>query len=186
MTGYAGSWDYVRTPQSPQKAPHIPLKNRFRLPWKSSVRVPSNSSQHAQNSCERVGLCFSVGYVWIGVGFTGTLGFAFLCRISSYQFQLAMYVLCMSNVCYVAYLAVLRIQISFILVSRIRFNDTDPDPGSKKSAKIKENFHKNQPKSLEYHKLFSKLLNFCLLTNIYPINKKTDHISEKHIFFYRK
>ena len=60
--------------------------------------------------------------------------------------------------------------IRFILVSRIRirirFNETDPDPdpGSKKSAKIMENFNKNQQKSLEYHTFFSKLLNLCLLT----------------------
>ena len=38
-----------------------------------------------------------------------------------------------------------------VLRIRIRFNETDPDPGSKNSAKIMENFHKNQPKSLEYH-----------------------------------
>ena len=48
--------------------------------------------------------------------------------------------------------------IRFILVSwiRIRFNETDPDPdpGSKKSAKIMENFNKNQQKSLEYHTFF--------------------------------
>ena len=56
--------------------------------------------------------------------------------------------------------AVLRIRIRFILVSRIwiriRFNETDldPDPGSKKSAKIMENFHENQRKSLEYHTFF--------------------------------
>ena len=54
--------------------------------------------------------------------------------------------------------------IRFILVSRIRFNETDLDPGSKKSAKIMENFNKNQQKSLEYHTFFSKLLNLCLLT----------------------
>ena len=38
--------------------------------------------------------------------------------------------------------------IRFILVSRIRifFHETDPDPGSKKSAKIMETFHKNQQK----------------------------------------
>ena len=47
--------------------------------------------------------------------------------------------------------SVFRIRILFILVSRIRirFNETDPDPGSQKSAKIRENFHKSQPKSLE-------------------------------------
>ena len=54
--------------------------------------------------------------------------------------------------------------IRFILVSRIRFNETDPDAGSQKSAKIMEYFHKNQPKSLEYHTFFSKLLNLCLQT----------------------
>ena len=38
--------------------------------------------------------------------------------------------------------------IRFILVSRIRirFKETNPDPGSKKSAKIMENFHQNQSK----------------------------------------
>ena len=49
-----------------------------------------------------------------------------------------------------------------------------------------ENFPQNQPKSLEYHTFFSKLLNLCLLTNIYPINNKTDHISEKYIFLRKK
>ena len=51
----------------------------------------------------------------------------------------------------IPYIAVLRIR--FILVSRIRFNEMDPDPdsGSKKSVKIMENFNKNPPKSLEYH-----------------------------------
>ena len=34
------------------------------------------------------------------------------------------------------------------------FGQPDPDPGSKKSAKISENVHKNQPKSLEYHVFF--------------------------------
>ena len=56
--------------------------------------------------------------------------------------------------------------ICFILVSliRIRFNKTDPDPGSKRSAKIMENVHENQRKFKEYHTFFSKLLNLCLLT----------------------
>ena len=56
--------------------------------------------------------------------------------------------------------------IRLIFVSRIRIqlNETDPDPGGKKSAKIMENFNKNQQKSLEYHTFFSKLLNLCLLT----------------------
>ena len=52
----------------------------------------------------------------------------------------------------------------FAPVFRIRFNETDPDPGSKKLAKIMENLNKNQQKSLEYHTSFSKLLNVCLLT----------------------
>ena len=51
-------------------------------------------------------------------------------------------------------LLVTVLRIRFILVSRIRFNETDPDPGSKKSVKIMENFHENQPKSLEYHTFF--------------------------------
>ena len=82
----------------------------------------------------------------------------------------------------------IHIWIRFILVSRIRIriNETDPDPGSKKSAKIMENFNKNQQKSLEYHTFFSKLLNSCLLTDIYSINNRTDHISEKYIFYRKK
>ena len=37
--------------------------------------------------------------------------------------------------------------IRFILISRIRIRFNETDPGSKKSAKIMENFHKNQRKS---------------------------------------
>ena len=46
--------------------------------------------------------------------------------------------------------------IRFILVSRIRIRFKDTDPLSKKSDKIMENFHKNQPKSQEYHTFFRK------------------------------
>ena len=48
--------------------------------------------------------------------------------------------------------------IRFILVSRIRirFNETDPDPGSKNSAKIMENFNKNHYNIIN----FLKLLNY--------------------------
>ena len=68
---------------------------------------------------------------------------------------------------------------------RIRFNETDP--GSKKSGKIMENFHKNQPESLEYHTLFLKLLQLMFTDiDIYSINNKTDHISEKYIFYKKK
>ena len=65
MTGYAGSWDYVETTQFPQKTPHIPLKTVPDPSHNSSVRVTftSNSSQPAENSYERVGVWFSVGYV---------------------------------------------------------------------------------------------------------------------------
>ena len=40
------------------------------------------------------------------------------------------------------------------------FHETDPetDPGSKKSAKIMENFHKNQPKTQEYHTFFENII----------------------------
>ena len=49
------------------------------------------------------------------------------------------------------------------------------------------NFHKNQPKSLEYPTFFFKTLNLMFTdTNIYPINNKTDHISEKYIFHRKK
>ena len=70
----------------------------------------------------------------------------------------------------------------------------DPDPfgpvsfwsagsGWQKSAKIMENFHKNQPKLLEYHKFFFKTIKLVFTDiNISPINYKTDHISEKYIF----
>ena len=36
------------------------------------------------------------------------------------------------------------------------FGQHDPDPGSKKSAKIMENIHQNQPKSQEYHTFFQE------------------------------
>ena len=64
------------------------------------------------------------------------------------------------------------------------FGQPDPDPGSNKSAKIMENFHKNQPKSLEYHTFFFFKTIKLMFTdiNIYSINNKTDHISEKYIF----
>ena len=45
------------------------------------------------------------------------------------------------------------------------------DTGSKKSVKIMENFHKNQPKSLEYHTFFFKTIKLMFADiNIYPIN----------------
>ena len=81
----------------------------------------------------------------------------------------------------------LRIRIRFILVSRIRFNETDPDPGSKKSAKIMESFHKNPPKSLEYHTFFFKTIKLMFTDiNIHPKNNKMDHILEKYIFLKKK
>ena len=45
-----------------------------------------------------------------------------------------------------------------------------------------ENFHKNQPKSLEYHKFFKNIKLLFTDINIYTMNNKTDHISEKNIF----
>ena len=84
----------------------------------------------------------------------------------------------------------LRIQIS---LDPFHFGQPDPDPFnetdqvSKKSAKFIENFHKNQPKSKEYHTFLSKILNLCLTgINIYPINIKTDHFWEKYIFGRKK
>ena len=79
--------------------------------------------------------------------------------------------------------------IRFILVSRIRirFVETDPHPGSIKSAKIMENFHINQLKSLEYHTFFFKTIKLMITDiNIYPINNKTDHISEEYNFHIKK
>ena len=50
-----------------------------------------------------------------------------------------------------------------------------------------ENFHKNRPESLEYHTLFFRNIKL-MFTDIkfYPINNKTDHISEKYIFIEKK
>ena len=42
------------------------------------------------------------------------------------------------------------------------FHFGQPDPGSKKSEKIMENFHENQPKSLEYHKKSKTKLIFLI------------------------
>ena len=68
---------------------------------------------------------------------------------------------------------------------RIRFNETDP--GSKKSGKIMENFHKNQPESLEYHTFVFKTIKLMFTDiKIFPINNETDHISEKFIFYRKK
>ena len=56
-----------------------------------------------------------------------------------------------------------------IRLDPIHFGQPDPDPfhetdpASKKSAKIMENFHKNQPKPQEYHTFFFK--NIKLLFN---------------------
>ena len=69
MMGYAGSRDYVGTPQSPQKIQYIsthPTKKQtptLSLWVLCGLLVTSNSSQPAQNSCERVGVCFSLGCV---------------------------------------------------------------------------------------------------------------------------
>ena len=49
-----------------------------------------------------------------------------------------------------------------------------------------ENFDKNQPKSLEYHTFFKTIKLMFTDINIYPINNKTDHISEKYIFYRKK
>ena len=75
-----------------------------------------------------------------------------------------------TNAIYVKYK--LSRQNSKLLSSSKRLlNETDP--GSKQSAKIVENFY--------------IILNLCLLDmNIYPINNKTDHFSNKNVFFYRK
>ena len=48
------------------------------------------------------------------------------------------------------------------------------------------NFHKNQPKSLEYHISFFKTIQLMFTyIIIYPLKNKTDHISEKYISFHR-
>ena len=69
-----------------------------------------------------------------------------------------------------------------IRLDPFHFGQPDPDPGSKKSAKIKKNFNKNQQKSLEYHTFFKLMFTDI---NIYSMNNKTDHISETYIL-YRK
>ena len=62
LTGYAGYRDYVGTPQPPQKTPHRSTHPTEKQTPTLSPRVPcellvvQNSSQPAQNSCERVGV----------------------------------------------------------------------------------------------------------------------------------
>ena len=69
MTGYAGSRDYVGIPQSSQKISHISTHPTEKIDSDPLARVlcgllvTSNSTQPAQNSCERVGVCFLVGCV---------------------------------------------------------------------------------------------------------------------------
>ena len=52
------------------------------------------------------------------------------------------------------------------------------DPGGKKSAKIMENFHENH--TINFFKTIKLMFTDI---NIYPINNKTDHISEKYWYF---
>ena len=59
------------------------------------------------------------------------------------------------------------------------FGQPHPDPGGKKSAKIMENFHENHKNTIIFFKTIKLMLTDI---NIYPINNKTDHISEKYIF----
>ena len=68
-----------------------------------------------------------------------------------------------------------------ILVSRIRFNETDL--GTKKSAKIMENFNKN-PQKNHQNPSFSKLLNYVYWHKYSSINNKPDHISKKYLFIF--
>ena len=80
-----------------------------------------------------------------------------------------------------SYFPVLRIRIR---LDPFHFGQPDPDPGSKKSAKIMENFHKNQTKSEEYHTFIFK--NNKLMFeghNIYPINNKTEFFGEIYFSF---
>ena len=70
MMGYAGSRDYVGTPQSPQKTPHMsthPTEDPLARVL-CGLLVTSISSQPTQNSYERVVVSFSVGCVDRGVG----------------------------------------------------------------------------------------------------------------------
>ena len=48
-----------------------------------------------------------------------------------------------------------------------------------------ENFHKNQPKSQEYHIYFGKYF-YLTAINIYLINNKTNHFLEKYILDRKK
>ena len=74
-----------------------------------------------------------------------------------------------------------------ICLDPFHFGQPDPDPGSKKSAKIMENFNKNQQKSTKIIRIsciFFKTIKLMFTDiNIYSINNKTDHISEKYIFY---
>ena len=71
----------------------------------------------------------------------------------------------------------------FVSRIRIRFNETDPDPGSKKSAKIRT----ISTKIIRISYIFFKTIKLMFTDiNIYSINNKTDHISEKYIFYGKK
>ena len=70
MTGYAGSRDYVGNSRRLHGRPYaylcIPLKSRLRPSREKSVRVNCYFklfATRAQNSCERVVVCFLVGCV---------------------------------------------------------------------------------------------------------------------------
>ena len=78
--------------------------------------------------------------------------------------------------------AVLRIRIR-IQIRLDPFHFGQPDPGSKKSVKIMETFHKNQPKPYIFFKTIKLMFTDV---KICPINNITDHISEKYIFNRKK
>ena len=64
------------------------------------------------------------------------------------------------------------------------FGQPDPGTGSKKSAKIMENVHKKTTKIIRISYIFFKTIKLMFTDiNIYSINNKKDHISEKYIFY---
>ena len=63
MTGYAGSQDYVGTPLSPEKTPHRSTHPTEKQTPTLSQKVLCGLLVTSQNSCERVGVCSSVGCI---------------------------------------------------------------------------------------------------------------------------
>ena len=82
--------------------------------------------------------------------------------------------------------------LNFLLTPFFFSNVADPDPFQMKRIRIR--VAKNQAKSWKINENHKNIIHFFLKTfeliftdiNIYPINNKTDQISEKYIFYRKK